>query len=752
MMHLKHRFPNILITFFLIAGIGCANRKFEPIVIDGQQYCVTDEKTFSEEWYSCYLRGISCARCREEECLEKARNELFLAIARGKDDSRWVRTYGTHRLPEYFPNRELGVVYYYHYKLTGNPSDLDKAIGFLTTSLNQCPSAKAKYYLNKVRKGKLLLTGEDTERPQLEIDPFPQMTNNPYFVISGLVRDDTYVGYIYITLNHEEPLSLLELSQEFFCSFRQEIVLQPGINHLSIKAVDLMGREEEKKIDILLDQEGPMICFAQSQKESFSSPHEIKGVLYDPSEVIRFSINEHEVELIKVSLPEETQKLISSSAYTFHYLPTLQKQKEGMFHYRAIDALGNSTSGVSPILIDDHKMDEQMASNHQRKPFCIAMDLDSRNITSDYLFPLLGYQEDSQRNSFKPITINITQAPQETFEDEICPHINILAHHQIREIWINEKPVLFLYGLNLSKIFLSLIKKYLYGENLGRLSIPRIMKLKKGENTITVKVVDDNGMVWEKSIQVIKKIRQIYAPNERWRITIHIEGYNQDNNMYVEKKKSITQKLIKAFLSQERFWIVDFENLEKVIREQNLSHFIDIPYLGIRNHHEIQNHPEIMIDAFLLVYIQENQDSMNILGSLVDFETGVILSSQEVFEEINPQTFSDPIWAEGVKMHTYQICCVLTAKFKNYFPICEGSVISLIREEMKTTISENDGLKEKMKLIIYEDHNQREDFTIITEAKVREVLEDYSLAKLLEELENSKNDIEKITHWKVITR
>jgi len=752
MMRFKHRVSSILILFFVIACFGCANRKFEPILIDGQQYCVTDEKTFSEEWYSCYLRGISCARCREEVCLENAQKELFLAIARGKDDGRWVRTYGTHRLPEYFPNRELAVVYYYHYKLTGDPSDLDKALGFLTTSLNQCPSAKARHYLNKVRKERLLLTGEDIKGPQLEIAPFPDMTDNPRFIISGLVRDDTYIGTISISLNHEEPVSLLELSQEFSCSFRQEIVLQPGINHLSIKAVDLMGREEKKRIDILLDQEGPMIYFAQSKKESFPSPQGIHGILYDPSGVIRFSINEHEVELVKVNLPEETQRPLSSSAYTFHYSPTPQEQREGMFRYRAIDALGNTTSGATAVMIDEHKRDEQRASSYQREPFCIAMGQGSRNTATDSVFPLFGYQEESQRNSSEAVTINITQAPQETFENEICPQITILTHHQIREIWINETPVLFLYGLNLSKIFLSLIKRYMYGENLGRLSIPRIMKLKEGENTMSVKVVDDNGMMWEKSVQVIRKIRQIYAPNERWRITIHIEGYNQDKNMDEEKKKSITQRLIKAFLSQGRFWVVDFENLDLVIGEQNLSHFIDIPYLDIQNYREIQKHPGIMIDAFLLVYIEENQDSINILGSLVDFETGAVLSSQEVFEEINPETFSDPIWAEGLKMHTYQICCVLTAKFKNYFPICEGGVISLNREEMKTTISESDGLKEKMKLIIYEEHNQSDDFTIIIEAKVSEVWETYSLANLLEKLDSSKNDVEEITHWKVITR
>ena len=100
----------------------------------------------------------------------------------------------------------------------------------------------------------------------------------------------------------------------------------------------------------------------------------------------------------------------------------------------------------------------------------------------------------------------------------------------------------------------------------------------------------------------------------------------------------------------------------------------------------------------------------------------------------------------------YQICCVLTAKFKNYFPICEGNVISLVADELKTTICENDGLKEMMKLMIYEDHEQRDDFAIIGEAKVNTVYRTYSLATPLSEMNSYDKDAGKITNWKVITR
>jgi hypothetical protein len=319
-------------------------------------------------------------------------------------------------------------------------------------------------------------------------------------------------------------------------------------------------------------------------------------------------------------------------------------------------------------------------------------------------------------------------------------------------------PVLSPYGGSFSKIFHTSIRRYIYGKRGGSLSFPRMIKLKPGENKITVKVIDHKGIMWEESVQVIKKVRQIHAPDERWRITIHLESHNQsakednekDNEEDNEKKKSITHKLNKAFYSQKRFWVVDIANLEKIIEEKNLSYYIDMPHLGIREHRKI------MVDVFLLVHIQESLDSCTFLASLVDFETGEILATKEVFEEIEPQAPSGFTWDEEPREHIYQNCCVLAAKFKEHFPICEGNIISLIKEEIETDICKDDGLREKMKLIIYKDQNykdqnQEDDFTVIAEAKVTAVRERYSLATLLGKLVTS-NANENETNWKVITK
>ena len=211
---------NIYIVILLL--FSCANRLPEPCIKDGRIYCVTDEWIFSENWYSCYLRGISCI---QGGCWENARDEFWRAACKRDMDARWVRTYGMHRLPEYFPNRELGVAFYHLH-------DLDKAIKYLTLSLEQCESAKAKYYINKVRKEKLLLTQKDREPPQLFLDPYPRIIATPSLTLSGRGRDDTFVANIIITVNNEKPLFLMELSRPLSYAFEQRIPLRKGINDI----------------------------------------------------------------------------------------------------------------------------------------------------------------------------------------------------------------------------------------------------------------------------------------------------------------------------------------------------------------------------------------------------------------------------------------------------------------------------------------------------------------------------------------
>ena len=125
----------ILLLFLTLCG--CAIRTFEAPC---DKYCKTDEWLFSENWYSCYIRGVGCMGGK---CWEYAEGEFLRALKVRPEDTRWyVITYGEHTLPEYFPNRELGITYY-------NLDDFENALRYLSISYAQCPSAKSIYYINQ---------------------------------------------------------------------------------------------------------------------------------------------------------------------------------------------------------------------------------------------------------------------------------------------------------------------------------------------------------------------------------------------------------------------------------------------------------------------------------------------------------------------------------------------------------------------------------------------------------------------------
>jgi len=337
----------IQIVLFMLTG--CTNRLTDTCVKDGKVYCITDEWIFSENWYSCYLRGISCT---QGGCWENARDEFLRAATKREQDGRWVRTYGMHRLPEYFPNRELGIAYYHLH-------DLDNALKYLTISLEQCESAKAKFYMNKVRKETLLLTQEDQRSPELFLDFYPETIVTTKLLLSGLARDDTFVADILIKVNDEEFLSLMELSQPQLKIFQKKILLKPGINDISIRVVDLLGNQKEQRIQVLVDQEGPVIYFADLETGDPFSTNLIQGLVYDPSDVTQFYLNERRVALTRIDDAPGTESGESYVAYSFKYQLSLPEWEKGILIYEAEDSLKNSTSGsISIDLISEqnHKI------------------------------------------------------------------------------------------------------------------------------------------------------------------------------------------------------------------------------------------------------------------------------------------------------------------------------------------------------------------------------------------------------------
>jgi len=690
---------------------GCANRSLGVCIREGKRYCITDEWIFTENFYSCYLRGISCS---EGGCWEYARDEFLRALKKREEDGRWVRTYGMHRLPEYFPNRELGITFY-------NLADIDNALKHLLISLKHCESARAKYYIDKIRREKLILTKQDIESPRVFLEPYPQNTASPGITLSGLAVDDTYVASLTIHVKNKEHISLLEMSHPYSFTFHQKIALEPGLNDVLIKASDLLGKEDQIGITILLDQDGPLIYFAGPENRDFKTYRFIQGWICDPSDIALFTINKNRVELTRIGKDRALNDDSSYKAYWFQYPLSSGEYQRGIIEYMAMDSLRNSTKGLLKILEDADQRHSYKGAYHQPVRIAMRPGISETGQAIKSLFRIADNKGPS------PVRIEITHLPKETFAEEISPQIQIYTSCQIKEIFINELSILSIYGLSWTRFITAVFRGYQEDERGGRFLFPRMIKLKEGENIIKIKVLDQFGSILEKEFVVVRRVKQIYKLDERWRIAIpliHYEQYEQGEGAIEHKSKEITYQVITAFINQSRFKVIDLENLPILLEEKNLFYSIGYPYLRLNEEFGI------WIDVFLMGYIKETRDTFTLFASLIDFETGEILATKDVYEEINPLGLLDVVWGEGLREHTIQNCSVLAAKFKEHFPLCEGKVVSINEEDIKTSICKSDGLKSGMKLIIFNTPDKEGDFLISGEAKVQSVYGKFSQARI----------------------
>ena len=142
---MKKYTPTILLLFLIAAVLwtgGCAQQPAGKVYVkDGKEYGKTSGYIFRHKWWNYYERGISYA---EGEFYEDAIGDFTQAINQRPGDQRMARTYGMHFI-DYFPHRELGIIHYQR-------GDLAAARKELELSLSQYPSAKARYYLDRVRK------------------------------------------------------------------------------------------------------------------------------------------------------------------------------------------------------------------------------------------------------------------------------------------------------------------------------------------------------------------------------------------------------------------------------------------------------------------------------------------------------------------------------------------------------------------------------------------------------------------------
>ncbi len=557
---------SILLSLFLVA---CAVQQ-EVRIRSGKEYGVT-EGAFRGRWWNYYERGISYA---DGSFFEEAISDFRTAIGKRGDDQWRARSYGMHFV-NYFPHRELGIVFFRQEKLK-------EAIRELESSLGTAESSKAKYFLNKARESFIRKTGIDNRPPSLNIANVGEdvLTNALALTVTGEAEDDQFVSSVTV----DGTPVFLELSVPRF-RFTAEVWLEEGVNRIPVRAMDLAGKETEEVIAITADRKGPVITVSEIQDGP--SGRVISGFVTDENGVRSLSINGQ-------PRPAGGAKQV----------PFENTTRAPSLRIESFDAAGNRT--VAEVLVVKKAALEEKRTKMAFVPF-----VKGRNETSDAIGPVeeafrlavnLGGLTDREPPL---ITVEELSDRQEVFENQILLAGKVTDNRGVESITINGEEVLQQSG---SQVFFT-----------------RLVGLKVGDNPLVIQARDTGGHTAIRDILVVRKIQKIRQTGSRLRAAIlpmERQGAASASG------DAVYDSLIVSFISQGRFNILERAKIDSILDEIKLSStdLVDVTTA-------VKMGRLAAADVSLIGTVVEKEGSIEIIARLVDTETSEVLVENDVFDE-----------------------------------------------------------------------------------------------------------------------
>ncbi len=205
-------------------------------------------------WWNHYLRGRLYL---QDGNYAAARNDFEIALGRKPGarypyaQDRWrVRTYGMHMLESYFPHRELGICLYYL-------DESEAALDLLGTSMEMEPSARAKFYLNRIHEQLAL---DAAPPPGIRLTPHPLWTTERTASLQGEIQGSNRIARVSI----DGEAEFIELAQHRI-EFNKEVQLQEGENEIPIVAMDVGGKQTSTNVIVMVDWTAPEIYLLRKE-------------------------------------------------------------------------------------------------------------------------------------------------------------------------------------------------------------------------------------------------------------------------------------------------------------------------------------------------------------------------------------------------------------------------------------------------------------------------------------------------------
>ncbi len=620
----------------LVLVAGCAVEQGKVYVKDGKRYGVTASKIWRDRWWNFYERGSSYAA---GGFWDEAISDFQAAIRQRDDDQRRARTYGLH-FADYFPHRELGIIYYRTKRHV-------QAIRELETSLGTVESAKAKFYLNKARAFDLQQSGRDTAPPSITLTtPVDGALTNRFTVtVTGRAEDDTYVASI--TVNGRPRF--IELAEPRL-PLHREIALRDGSNAITIVATDLMGRQARKRITVHLDRHGPLVSLDSFELRGTPPTQHVRleGAVVDRSGVSRFT------------LAGKTVPLGAGTEWQFRQqVPVASGTRSVPFEVR--DKAGNITRGeITLVPPAPQPVREGKPATHLLPRWAV---LHAGTVLTDLpTYHTAAADVLARRDRHAPV-IKL---------HGLTDRVTIYDGALYLEGQVSDASAIVAFSVNGESLWRRQAVQLFFGQNV---------QLQPGENRFVFEAVDEAGNIARRTLVVRREIRRVKQVGSRLRVSLLPFAKRGAASVLSD---AVYDNLFNVLVNQGRFDLVERQQLDSALRELRLSQ-TDL----VEEESAVKTGKIMAAEGMLFGSVTETPRSLEVLARFIDVETSLVLAAVDVYgEELtlpNLQTLM-----EGMAW-----------KLRRHFPLVEGLVLDTTGKVLWTDLRKEHGIKRYMKLIVY---------------------------------------------------
>jgi len=555
---------------------------------------------------------------------------------------------------------------------------MEEAIRELEASLSMATSAKAEFYLDKVRKSLIEREGSDKRPPEIIIiSPRQNLLSNSFsVVVQGIAKDDAFVRHI--TVGGKEVR--IDVSNQEI-PFSMEVPLSPGENRIPVLTADLTGKTSETFVMVNVDCTGPVVSIDEPYGDNPVAGTEIvlKGYAFDDSGVAGLSVNGQSFPYNE--RPKELE---------FRETVRLQPGQK----YLAVkirDGAGNVTSarvglsdrakeaGLSNLLAENTISEEIRLSDRPKMLLC--SDLLTQKTSADRIPPDIGL-----RNTEKRVT----------YLDQAVIEGTVTDNDKVRTLFIDREKI--------SKIL---------STPRGKFHFSYVANLREGENLIEIRATDVSGNSGFRRVSITRKVPKAQRIDSRLELAVSRFDRNDPSS-----SEGFEYDLEYAMTEGGRFLI------RKLIPGHSGSEDADaVLKMGKR----------LDIDYILFGYFLRRNNNVTIYTWLRDTETGKSMLNEDLVMDV----YEEDVDADDLKSMAHK----MNLKLADALPLLEGVVIKKTEGRLIIVdIGGKDGVIRDMKLVVYDlgepivDSDTKEvldwNDKLLGEARIRNVREKTSVALL----------------------